>query len=60
MLLWVNRKVGEKKVVFVYAALVIEWVYHTPDPFLRLISDVDKLETTIWLVRRSEMHSRFR
>ena len=45
-----NRKVGEKKVVFIYAALVIGWVYHTPGPFPRLISDVNRLEITIWLV----------
>lgn len=50
MLLWVNRKVGEKKVVFVYAALAIGWVHHTPGLFLGLISDVDRLEITIWLI----------
>lgn len=29
VLLWVNRKVGEKRVVFIYAALAIGWVYHS-------------------------------
>ena len=50
MLLWLNRKVGEKKVVFIYTALAIGWVYRTPGVFLRLIPCIDRLEITIWLV----------
>ena len=50
MLLGLNRKVGEKKVVFIYAALAIGWVYRAPGAFLWLISYVDRLEITIWLV----------
>ena len=46
MLLWVNRKVGEKKVVFVYEVLAIGCAYNTPGPLLRLISDVDRLKIT--------------
>ena len=61
MLLWVNRKVGEKKAVLVDAALDIWWVFHAPGPFLRLISDVGRLEITIWLVSSSiEMRPLFR
>jgi len=50
VLLWINRKVGEKRVVFIYAALAIGWVYHTPGALLRLIPYADRLEITIWLV----------
>ena len=36
--------------MFVYAVLAIGWVYHIPGTFLQLISNVDRLVSTIWLV----------
>jgi fucose permease len=53
-LLWVNRKVGERRVVFIYAALAIAYVLFCPLPCI-LVDPLDfpslfRLELVVWFV----------
>jgi fucose permease len=53
-LLWVNRKVGERRVVFIYAALAIAYVFFYPLPCMRAepldFLLLSSLELVVWFV----------
>jgi fucose permease len=49
-LLWINKKVGERRVVFIWAALSIAYVSSYNPSFSYLITINSRLEFVVWFV----------